>query len=307
VARYIHTFYDTNEDLYYPQNTEDLRKFYDYYMKGISNDWPFTPKVRLCILNPGGKDIINRPEREFPLSRQESRKIFLHSNGSMAYTPEPHEGKLQYEATTGHLSFTYKVTEPTELTGYFKLKLWVEAETSDMDIFTVMHKLDKDGTPLEPVNIDVGWMSDDPEREREKLLNIRRGTDPSTLNKPGEKALTGLGIFFGSGSTGRLRVSHRDLDTEKSTPHQPCYTHRSEERLSPGEIVQVEIEMWPHGMLWESGQQIRLDVSGHNLCAEGLPFISPPKTRNEGTHIIHVGGKYDSHILVPYIPKLNSK
>ena len=50
-------------DLYYPHNVEDLRKFYDYYMKDIPTGWEFTPKVRLCVLNPGNKDVVNRPER----------------------------------------------------------------------------------------------------------------------------------------------------------------------------------------------------------------------------------------------------
>jgi predicted acyl esterase len=89
---------------------------------------------------------------------------------------------------------------------------------------------------------------------------------------------------------------------KKSTAHQPYHTHLKEQLLSEGEIVPVEIEMWPHGMLWEPGQQIRLDIAGHNMCAEGLPWIAPPKTKNKGTHIIHMGGKYDSHLLVPFIP-----
>ena len=53
-------------DYYIPENVEDLRRFYDRYLKDIDNGWEQTPKVRLSILDPGGTDIINRPEREFP-------------------------------------------------------------------------------------------------------------------------------------------------------------------------------------------------------------------------------------------------
>jgi len=28
-----------------------------------------------------------------------------------------------------------------------------------------------------------------------------------------------------------------------------------------------------------------------------------PETRNAGQHIIHTGGRYDSHLLVPIIPQ----
>jgi uncharacterized protein len=37
-------------DYYDPAHVEDLRKFFDRYLKGIENDWEKTPRVRLSIL-----------------------------------------------------------------------------------------------------------------------------------------------------------------------------------------------------------------------------------------------------------------
>jgi predicted acyl esterase len=105
------------------------------------------------------------------------------------------------------------------------------------------------------------------------------------------------------GATGRLRVSHRQLDPARSTPAEPYLTHRVEELLSSGQVVPVEIAIWPTGMLWHAGEQLCLIIAGYNLAPEPFPGIEPPKLRNKGEHIIHTGGKYDSHLLVPVILK----
>lgn len=58
--------HNTNEwyNYYTPENVEDLRRFFDRYLKGIENGWEETPRVRLSVLNPGGQDIVNRTEDE---------------------------------------------------------------------------------------------------------------------------------------------------------------------------------------------------------------------------------------------------
>lgn len=284
-----HTYCKT--DLYYPQNTEDLRKFYDYYMKDVSNDWVFTPKVRLSILNPGGKDIINRPENEFPLNRQLSKKLFLDAkSGTMQWKPLS-ESSMQFDAVSGEAKFVHTFASQMELTGHFALRLHVEAiGNDDIDLFVKFAKLSKDGKLLESVCIDAGYLQPDPSAEREKAWQMHRD---------GEHAVD---VMFNEGSTGRLRVSHRELDTKLSTPHFPRYTHKKEQKLKPGEIVPVDIEMWPHGMIWEPGQQILLTVTGHDTRPLLHPMSQPAKVLNKGKVVIHTGGSFDSHLLVPYIP-----
>lgn len=61
--------------------------------------------------------------------------------------------------------------------------------------------------------------------------------------------------------------------------------------------------MWPHGMIWEKGEQIQLSVSGFNLRPE-LTWMTPAvRTCNRGKIIVHTGGRYNSHFLVPLIPQ----
>ncbi|KAL1900677.1 hypothetical protein Sste5346_002402 [Sporothrix stenoceras] len=290
--------HNSNEwpDLYYPQNVEDLRKFFDHYMKdGVSNGWEYTPRVRLSILNPGpgNLDIVNRPEMEFPLARQQSKRLFLDAKGaSLHWEVAPAQAQsIEFDAVTGTANFIYVFPERTELTGHFRLKLWVEARgNEDIDLFTKFAKLDKNGQLAESICIDVGYLSDDPMADREKHR---------AMHAEGDKHVD---VYFAEGATGRLRVSHRELDQQRSTPHQPYYTHANIQKLSEGQIVPVDIELWPFGMIWEAGEAIKLTVAGHNLRPE-LTFRTPlVKTLNKGSIVVHAGGEYDSHLLVPYIP-----
>lgn len=282
-------------DLYYPQNTEDLRKFYDYYLKGIKNDWIYTPRVRMCVLNPGESDLINRPEEEFPLARELPTRLFLDCANSRlqmdaSATVVEAPSSTTFDARTGKTEFFYTCPDDMELTGFFALKLWVEAvDTDDLDLFVKVSKLDADGQLLETTCVDAGYLQPNPDAERHKVLEGHRA---------GSKAYD---LFFSEGSTGRLRVSHRELDEAKSTPSQPVHTHRKEEKLGKGAIVPVVIEMWPHGMIWKRGQMLKLTVAGYNTRPEHTPMVKPP-TYNKGTAVIHSGGKYDSHLLVPLIP-----
>jgi len=258
-------------DYYSPENVEDLQRFFDRYLKGIENGWEKTPRVRLSILDPGGIDQVNRLENEFPLTRTQFQKLYLDgATGTLSPDPVKKESSVSYKADDGqgHAVFTIKFNKDTELTGYMKLRLWVEADgAGDMDLFVYVSKLDEQGNHL-----------------------------PAYV----------LG-FPNPGARGILRVSHRELDKIRSTPCEPYLTHRREQLLKPREIVQVDIGIWPVGMFWHRGQQLRVAIQGYaSWWMEDQLFPGGPifhyEVRNRGNHIIHIGGKYDSHLLVPLTP-----
>ena len=103
---------------------------------------------------------------------------------------------------------------------------------------------------------------------------------------------------------GWLRVSHRELDEERSTPYQPFLKHQKQIKLKPGEVVPVEIEIWPSSTVFERGEKLRLTVAGGDLCMYPgqIANYGHYPTVNRGQHILHTGGKNDSHLLVPVIP-----
>jgi len=276
-------------DYYDPANTEDLRRFFDRYLKDIQNGWEQTPGVRLSVLDPGGIDEVGRVEDDFPPSRVAYTKLFLDAAmDRLSPQPVEEESEVRYRADDGRgkATFTFRFDRDTELIGHLKLRLWVEAEgANDMDLFVFMQKLDKKGKVLNHMVV--------------KPPNRLLGSIMWFVHALGVKK---LGLLFYSGPNGRLRVSHRQLDPERSTPSQPVLTHAAEELLSPGQIVPVDIPIWPTGMKWHAGEQLHLIVSGYNLKGPMFPGMPLAPTRNKGEHVIHTGGKYDSHLLVPMVP-----
>jgi predicted acyl esterase len=296
---------------------DDLRRFFDRYLKGLDNGWEHTPRVRLSVLDPGGKDEVDRAEEDFPLPRTRYRHLYLDacgganaersasasgagaaSVGGAAETaaeaagvlldePPAAERTAEYaaESDDGSAAFTYVFDRDTELVGYLKLRLWVEARgADDMDLFVKVQKLDRRGRLLFAPTIPV------PGRLRRRLLPL--------LFRRGKKE---LGMLYFTGSDGRLRVSRRALDSARSTPERPFLAFDREEPLRPGEIVPVDIELRPLGMRWRAGETLRLLVTGQNLSRVPLPGVAAAELVNRGTHVIHTGGRYDSHLSVPVV------
>jgi len=256
-------------DYYKPENIENLRRFFDRYLKGINNGWEATPKVRLTVLDPGNADTVNRAEPEFPLARQKLVAYYLSAagrEGRLEPTPVAMEGARAYDSSNPK-GTTFRITfsQDTEITGYIKLKLWVQApDHDDMDIFAFARKIDRNG------------------QEQQTQVVTGRGHP---------------------GPNGRLRVSVRATDPALSTPLEPHLPFNHVEKLRPGEIVPVEIGFWPYSARWRAGETLELVITGTDLAARPeFPQIPPIPTLNKGRHVIHCGGRYDSHLLLPAIP-----
>lgn len=289
-------------DYYTPENVEDLRRFFDHYLKGVDNGWEQTPKVRLSVLNPGGHDIVGRAEEEFPLARTVYRKLYLSAADSTLLTVLPEQENVntyQSAADCHQVNYRYRMDKPTEITGYMKLHLWVAAlDNDDMDLSVRVEKLSKDGQPI-------------PDRMGNRIV-----------------------------ATGQMRVSMRQLDTLRTTEAEPYYPFTTVQKLKPGEIVPVEIEIWPMGLFFEKdeilqltvgayqpekaaipfgsahitvpkedftympGQQPEMMTLGGNAdeCADPAEVVTSPATHNVGRHCIYTGGRYDSYLYIPEIP-----
>ncbi|KAJ6028332.1 hypothetical protein N7540_003908 [Penicillium herquei] len=278
-------------DLYQPQNVEDLRRFYDFFMKDVNNDWIYTPRVRLSVLSAGGHDIVNRPEVDYPLARQEAFKLFLDADSMSMQESAPTEAsKCVYDAVNGSISFNYTVPHTMKFIGSSKIHIFVQADGSnDMDIFATLEKYNSEGELQKSTVIDVGWLADDPEKERKLLTSINKQYKDFCAS------------YFSAGPSGYLRVSHRALILEKTTEFQPVYTHAKEELLGHGEVVAADIEVWPYGWRFEAGEILRLTLSGFNRHPHLRPTDPKPISRNSGQHILYTGGGKGSYILLPHI------
>ena len=257
-------------DYYDPANVEDLRKFFDHYLKGSANGWEQTPRVRIALMDQAIAEPTNayRAENEWPLARTRHEPLYLDAaSGAMSTKAVANRSSKVYHATEGMAAFDFCFDNDTELTGHMSLRLWVEARgNDDMDLFVVAQKLGRDGKRVPYTVYGVNWVAE-PAR-------------------------------------GFLRASHRELDPTRSTPGQPWHTHRIEQLLSPGEIVPVDIEFWPMGCLWHAGETLRILIAGHPILHVGNPVTgeSLVSARNKGEHVIWTGGPYDSRLLIPKTP-----
>lgn len=251
-------------DGYSHESIAELKLFFDRYLKDIHNCWESTPRVRLEVMD--AKEFLyakNRPETSFPLKRTEYKKLYLNAaSHSLSWEPVGQESKVSYDGETGVTTFDIKFTEDTEITGYMKLHMWVTAESyTDADIFVNIQKLDTKGEWL-PVSV---------------------------LGEPHP------------GTWGKMRISHRALDEEKSTKFQPIQSHLKEEKIQPGEVVPVDVELVPISRFWHKGQSLRIQIAGHYI-REG--WFEPLfwDTDNHGDTSVYTGGKYDSYLQIPVVP-----
>ncbi len=240
------------------------KKFFDHYLNGMNNGWQDTPRVRLEIRETRDEYQV-RFEKEFPLARTQYQKLYLNGQNGSLTSHIPKQRKAVYNPTQGgDASFSITFDKDTELTGYIKAKLWVSSkDADDMDLFVVVKKFDVQGNEVQ---------------------------------------FRGMNGFNGDvAAKGQMRVSQRELDPTLSTDYQPTQRFQGEKKLKPGEIVPVEIALLPSSTLFRKGESLRLYVQGHHPSIQPLLFYTA--LINKGQHVIYTGGKFDSYLQVPVIPR----
>jgi uncharacterized protein len=261
---------------YVPENMRRLRAFFDHVLKGEDNEVTRWPKVMIEVREKSGVAQWHA-ENEWPLARTQYTKLHLDAaDGSMQRERVEQGASVSYESVIAELAdadrATFDITfdAPTELTGYMKLRVFMSCEASDdMDVFVGLHKLDATGA-LVPFAYYAQF--DD-----------------------------------GPVALGWLRASHRETDPQKSTEWQPVHPHTREQKIRPGEIVPLDIEIWPSGTHFAAGETLRLIVQGTDLNRypkDKVPvYFRHEACGNKGRHVIHTGGAHESYLLVPVIPR----
>jgi predicted acyl esterase len=80
-----------------------------------------------------------------------------------------------------------------------------------------------------------------------------------------------------------------------STPYRPYHTHDEEQKLTPGEVVPIEVEIWATSMIFEAGDRIRLDVNAH----DGQHYFAAYNLQN---NTLYTGGERASYVVLPIVP-----
>jgi predicted acyl esterase len=241
------------------------RQFFDYFLKGEDNGMDEVRSIRLEV-RESLREYQVRYEDEWPLARTEYRELYLDGvSGALREELPATAAVADYAPLSESATFTITFDEDTEITGNMKLKLWVSTtDGTDMDLFVGIDKLDANGDPVR-FSGKAGFAE-----------------TPAAL--------------------GWLRVSERALDEERSTPWQPWLSHDNPQSVTPDEIVPVEIEILPSSTLFRAGESLQVVVQGQDLFEHPSLAHNHSDDVNLGTHSIHTGGEYDSHLLVPVIP-----
>ena len=247
------------------------KEFMDCFLKDdTSSGFLDKPPVRLEVRSSIDDIHEVRYEHEWPIAHTQYTKLYLSGQPqSLAFEKPEQAMEIVYPAKNGNALIDFKFAEDTELSGYMKLRIWVEARPGkagtispdDMAVFVAVNKLDRDGNAVH-FNGSVGNKRD----------MVTRGD---------------------------CRVSRRELDPVESTEWHPVQKGTSEQKLKAGEIVPVDIELYPSSTFFSAGESLQLIIASDEI----IP--SPPYKKsvecNHGKHVVHFGGEYDSHLLVPKI------
>ena len=266
-------------DYYDQANIEDLRRFFDHYLKDVDNGWEQTPRVRYAVLDLKGGDQVNVAAEAFPPADVTSTRFYLDGRSRQLTLEAPTaEVPASYAvaANPNAVSFLTRFDRERIMVGYPKAHLWVEADGSDdMDLFVLIQKLDAYGTPLQAFTV------------------------PNQSAMAHDLTDHGATVLRYKGSDGRLRVSMRHLDETLATVDVPAHSFDRIEKLSPGEVVEIQIELLPIGLAFHAGEQLRFIISSRNLLGTLMPGIGEYVGANSGKHVIHTGGAYASYLQLP--------
>jgi uncharacterized protein len=259
-------------------------RFFDYFLHGKKNGWDRQPPVQLQVRHVDR--FVERAENEWPLKRTRWTRFYLDPAGyTLTDRPAKKKSTINFAALGDGVTFlTAPLDRETEITGPSAVKLFISSSTSDADIFVVLRVFSPDM----------------------KEVVFQGAIDPH--------APIGQGW---------LRASHRALDKELSKPYRPYHTHTKKQPLKPGEVVSLDVEIWPTSIVVPPGHRIALTVRGRDYVYPGGsggrlsnfkneltgcgPFLhDDPRDRPPqvfaGVTGLHFGGAARPYLLLPVIP-----
>jgi uncharacterized protein len=275
-------------EFYTAYGIELQKQFFGHFLKGENTGWENRPKVQLLVRHLDKFE--KRLEDDWPIPRTQWTKFHMDPANMRLTEDTPASSQtISFDATGDGVTF---LSDPlqieTEVTGPSASKMRVSSSTSDADLFVVFRVFAPDG----------------------EEVTFQGAIDPHTP----------IG-------QGWLRASHRKLDPELSEPWRPYHTHDEEQPLTPGALVDVDVEIWPTSLVIPAGYRIGLTVRGKDYehahtSGERLsnfknelkgcgPFLhndtrDRPSDIYGGETTLHVGGDSDGYVLLPVIPSKTS-
>ncbi|HEY2238906.1 MAG TPA: CocE/NonD family hydrolase [Streptosporangiaceae bacterium] len=261
------------------------KRFFGSVLKGEDTGWDRQPPVQVNARHVDGSFEL-RDETEWPLARTEWNRLYLDLDGGTLTREQPdHPAQAAFEALGEGLTFsTGPLDAETEITGPAAARLYVSSSTTDADLFVTIRVLD-------PAGQDVTFVS---------------GLDTAGV----------IGV-------GWLRASHRATDPARSLPYRPWHPHDHTDPLTPGEIVPVDIEIWPTSVIIPAGYRLAVTIQGRDfefpgdgpwpavygvpMKGNGIFLHNDPTDRPDdvygGTTTLSAGPDQAPYVLLPFVPR----
>ena len=255
---------------YLPEYVAMQKRFFGFYLRGEQNGWDREPRVKMVIRDPRGEGF--RTSDQYPLSDLAPQRYYLDATscGLSADRPD-HPGVAEYDAMGDGVTFsTPPLDEDLELNGPISARLWVSSTTNDMDLFATVRAFNTTGDE---------WIIDG-------------AHEPAPISR------------------GWLRLSQRKLDPVRSTELRPFHTHDEVQKLAPGEVYEVDLEIWPTSAVLPVGYRLALTIMGKDFQFPGIPgriLHNHPHDRDKaefrGVSSVFTGALRASYLLLPKIPR----
>ena len=271
-------------NLYDADGIDLQRRFLDYHLRG-EGDWPDRqPRVSVEVRDVHGGTAHVRTAEAWPIPRTRWTDLHLDVASAGLGPDVAGNSSAAYSAADGSLRLTTRpLDRDTEVIGPLACKLWISSSTADADLFLTVHVLDDQGA---------------------------------------ERFFSGICDPMMPLTAGWLRASQRALDDSRSLPYRPFLSHRTMRPLVPGDLYEVDIELWPTSVLIPAGFRLGLTISGRDYDhGNPVPWSKGGRTvsgssiwthRDEryrprdvyaGDVTVHSGPDTPSRLLVPAIPK----
>lgn len=256
-------------EYYRPDNVRRQRLFFDHFLKGDDNGWDDRPAV-LFEVREGYYRGSMYPASAWPLPATAYTPLYLGPDEALDADPPAGEGVVEYDGRGSGLRphravFEHLFDERTVIVGHARAELQVSApDAGDMDLFVGLFKRTAAG---DVVGFPYFAQFED-----------------------------------GPVAVGWLRVSHRELDDERSEPYLPVLKHARALPMDDDAPTAVVIEILPSGTVFEAGDAVILVVQGRDIMDyPASVYARHHDTVNSGRHRIHFGGEHPSRILLPVV------
>ena len=276
-----------------PTGYADLRRYYDYTLKGIDNGWGERPRVNVWWdATTGSRTPTWVTGMEHWSERQRTKAgtlspyaLSLHGDGTMSPAkPGALDAARTYAYTPGAGSQGIGNPAYGGVAGPPNYYLWSQKPPMGTSLTWTSAPLPTDLTLLGSASLDLWLSSTAPDTDLQVTLSeVRADGKEMYLQK------------------GWLRVSQRKLDPARSSVLRPYQTHQEADvqLLTPGTAVPARVEVFPFGALLRKGSALRVSIEAPTALPELWAFTAFP---TPAVNTVLSDAAHPSRLVLPVVP-----